>query len=198
MSIRPEPGCCDENAFDRAFVHDRAVEVAHGRHVDRVGVALGLDDDLAAPNRMRIEDHGINAGVAACPGHPHLGALVRKLLLEQLTDQGLEVPPANSCQVGPLAELRRNILAGHEATVVLTQLEDRRNRREPVERRAANALEPSETLARINTAEVYFHELALPGLKRKNAISNLATSPTIYVINKSIEISVSIAFTASA
>lgn len=118
--VRAVPAGGHENPLVRSFVPHRAVEVAHGRDLDGVLVALGLDHHLAAEDRPLVEGDAVDAAVARRARQlrlePHLG--------EEVGHQGLELRRREVEQVGPRVQRAEHVLLGHETRGDHAHLDD--------------------------------------------------------------------------
>ena len=111
----------NQNALVGAFVHHRAVKVAHRRNADRVPIALGLDHDLAAQDGARVVGDDVDAAVARGAGQLRFEPHPRK----EVPYQVLELVGVQVHQVGPAVELAQQVTLLHKALVDHVELDDR-------------------------------------------------------------------------
>src|SRR5437899_12259157 len=74
--------------------------VSHITHILRIFVALCLNHNLAASDRIRIKCDSVNATIAASLRNFNFAAAGRKFLFKQLADQMLKLFPPDSRDIG--------------------------------------------------------------------------------------------------
>jgi hypothetical protein len=111
-----------------------------------------LDDRLAAHQGIRIEDHGIDALIAAGPRHLYLSSASSEHLIEEVPDKDLEVLPLHGHQVLIGFEPLEHTLGLDEARVLFVENAQRPDGLHACEPRPRKTLQRAEAGARVDTS----------------------------------------------
>jgi hypothetical protein len=94
--------CRDKNALIGPFVMHCAKKVTYRSHTHNVGISLGLNDDLAATNRIGIKRDCINTAIAAGLCNLDLSSVFTEFLFKYFSNQIFKINPIHCGQIGAI------------------------------------------------------------------------------------------------